>query len=133
MTSNPIRFLSLDNVLHIHTDTIVEEGGSPGVRDMGLLESALAMPQASFSGEYLHPGLAAKAAAYLFHLCQNHPFIDGNKRAAAFSAVLFLALNGIPDESLPSEAELERVTFAVASSEMIKEEVTAWLRGLDLE
>ena len=133
MTRKSVRFLSVPNVLAIHADTIAEEGGSTGLRDSGLLESAVAMPQATFEGAYLHPDLAAMAAAYLFHLCQNHAFIDGNKRAAAFSAVLFLALNGIPDDALPPEAELERITLAVARGEMTKSEVTLWLQSLSIE
>ena len=133
MTARPIRFLSVENVLRIHANTIAEEGGSAGVRDIGLLESAVAMPQATFEGVYLHPGLAAMAAAYLFHLCQNHAFVDGNKRAAAFSTVLFLALNEIPDDALPSETELERVTLEVARGERTKTEVTRWLQSLSID
>ena len=126
MKTPEIRFLSLENILFIHEDTIRHEGGSPGIRDIGLLESALAMPQAAMFGEYLHSGRAAMAAAYLFHLCQNHPFVDGNKRTAAFSAALFLALNGVTDDNLPDPEALERVTIAVASGEMSKEAITAW-------
>src|SRR3569832_264121 len=107
MRQGSIRFLSVENVLAIHADTIAEEGGRVGIRDIGLLESAVAMPQATYEGAYLHPDLAAMAAAYLFHLCQNHAFVDGNKRAAAFSTVLFLALNGVPDDALPPETDLE--------------------------
>jgi death-on-curing protein len=133
MTARPIRFLSVDNVLRIHADTIVEEGGSAGVREIGLLESAVAMPQATYEGTYLHTGLAAMAAGYLFHLCQNHAFVDGNKRAAAFSTVLFLALNGIPDDALPPETELERITLEVACGERTKTEVTRWLQSLSID
>jgi death-on-curing protein len=133
MRERPVRFLSVENVLAIHADTIAEEGGSAGVRDRGLLESAVAMPQATFEGVSLHSGLAAMAAAYLFHLCQNHAFVDGNKRAAAFSTVLFLALNGVPDDALPPETELERRTLAVARGEMTKTEVTLWLQSLSIE
>jgi death-on-curing protein len=133
MTERPVRFLSVENVLAIHADTIAEEGGSAGVREIGLLESAVAMPQATFEGAYLHPGLAAMAAAYLFHLCQNHAFVDGNKRAAAFSTVLFLALNGIPDDALPPESDLEHVTLSVARGEMTKTDVTLWLQNLSLD
>jgi death-on-curing protein len=130
MREGPVRFLSVENVLAIHANTIAEEGGSAGVRDIGLLESAVAMPQATFEGVSLHPGLAAMAAAYLFHLCQNHAFVDGNKRAAAFSTVLFLALNGIPDDALPPESDLEQVTLSVARGEMTKTDLTFWLQSL---
>lgn len=130
MSEPSIRFLSLNNVLKIHANTIMEEGGSPGIRDVGLLEFAVAMPQSTYAGEYLHDGLPEMAAAYLFHLCQNHAFIDGNKRPAAFATVLFLALNGVADEALPPETDLEQVTLAVASSTMTKREVINWLRAL---
>jgi len=130
MRERSIRFLSVENVLAIHADTIAEEGGRAGIREIGLLESAVAMPQATYEGAYLHSGLAAMAAAYLFHLCQNHAFVDGNKRAAAFSTVLFLALNGIPDDALPPEAELEHRTLAVARGEMSKTDITLWLESL---
>jgi death-on-curing protein len=86
-------FLSLDEVLEIHQEQIERYGGSDGIRDPGALESAVATPQATFGGEFLHTSIPAMAAAYLFHLCQNHPFIDGNKRVGANSAVTFLLLN----------------------------------------
>ena len=76
-------FLDLDFVLRIHLSLIERYGGEPGVRDIGLLHSAIAMPQASFGGEFLHEDLFEKAAAYLFHIVQNHPFMDGNKRTGA--------------------------------------------------
>lgn len=123
-----IRFLSVENVLAIHQDTIDNEGGRPGIRDVGLLESAVAMPQSQFSGQYLHSGLAAMAAAYLFHLCQNHAFIDGNKRTAAFACLLFLYLNGVAEDALPRPEELERITLSVASSELDKSQLTEWLQ-----
>lgn len=90
MSDQPIRFLSLQNVLRIHADTIAQEGGAPSVRDEGLLASAVDMPQASLGGHYLHTGMAEMAAAYLYHICQNHAFVDCNERAAAFSALVFL-------------------------------------------
>ena len=130
MNASAIRFLSLDNILEIHAETIAEEGGSLGLRDVGLLQSALAMPNATYGGRYLHDGLAAMAAAYLFHLCQNHAFIDGNKRTASYGMTLFLSVNGIADDALPPPEELEAVTLAVAASQMSKNEVTQWLRTL---
>lgn len=133
MSQKTIRFLSLENILRVHEDTLTHEGGATGVRDWGLLESALEMPQAMMAGEYLHRGLAAMAAAYLFHLCQNHAFIDANKRVAAFSAVLFLAFNGVPDALLPAQDQLEQVTFAVAAGEMAKETLTDWFRGIGIK
>ena len=75
------KFLSLDEVLELHDDQISSFGGTPGLRDEGLLESALAQPQATFGGQFLHPTIAEQAAAYLYHIAMNHPFIDGNKRS----------------------------------------------------
>src|SRR4030065_1215425 len=89
-----ITFLTLVEVVEIHSDQIQHYGGSEGIRDMNLLSSAVAMPYASFSGMFLHSDLHEMAAAYAFHICQNHPFVDGNKRTALASALLFLALNG---------------------------------------
>jgi death-on-curing protein len=121
-----VRFLSLANVLAIHDDTLAAEGGCTGVRDWALLESAIEMPRAMFGGVYFHAGLAEQAAALHFHLCQNHAFVDGNKRVAAFAAVLFPTLNGIPEETLPSQEGLESVTLALADGAMTKAELTAW-------
>lgn len=126
--SEPPRFLSLEAVLALHADTIREEGGATGLRDRGLLESALAMPQAQFDGALLHPDLAAMSAAYLFHIASNHAFVDGNKRVAALSALIFLDRNGVPFKQLPEQAELERVTMAVARHEITKEELIEWFR-----
>ena len=121
-----IRFLSVDDVLAIHEDTIRQEGGAVGLRDPGLLESAVTMARQSIGGEYLHPDLAAMAAAYLYHIAQNHPFHDGNKRAGAMAALIFLHVNGVG--ALPHPGELERVTLGVAAGEMSKAELTEWFR-----
>ena len=121
-------FFTVENVLELHSDTLRHEGGLSGVRDRGLLESAVMMPQQQFEGEYLHPDLASQAAAYLYHLAQNHAFHDGNKRIAAGVALVFLRRNGAV--KLPTQEEMERVTLAVASGEMSKEAVTQWLRGV---
>src|SRR3954454_3965932 len=102
------RFLSLSRVLRIHRSSIDAYGGEPSVRDMGLLESALAQPRAAFGGEFLHEDLAAMAAAYLFHIVANHPFVDGNKRTGALAAFVFLGLNKI-DFDAP-ESEFQDVT-----------------------
>jgi death-on-curing protein len=129
MNLREVRFLSVENVMQIHDDTLREEGGLPGIRDLGLLESAVAMPRAMYDGAFLHLSLAEMAAAYLFHLCQNHPFVDGNKRTAAFSCILFLAVNGIPDDDLPNPSHLEVLTLDVASGNKGKAEVTDYLRS----
>lgn len=127
MSDAEIRFLGVDDVLAIHADTIEREGGSPGVRDPGLLESAVLMPQQRFDGEYLHPGLPQMAAAYLFHIAQNHAFHDGNKRTAVLAALVFLTVNGV--DSLPEPDDLERVTLAVAAGKVDKKELTDWWRA----
>lgn len=121
-----IIFLSVDDVLLLHTDTIDIDGGSHGVRDHGLLDAAVAMPRQQFGGDYLHEDLAAMAAAYMFHIAQNHPFVDGNKRAAVMSALTFLSINGI--EELPDPKDLELVTLQVAAGELGKESLTKWIR-----
>ncbi|MCX6597520.1 MAG: type II toxin-antitoxin system death-on-curing family toxin [Acidobacteria bacterium] len=115
-------FLSIEDVLEIQREQIERYGGSHGLRDRGGLESALAVPQATFGGEWLHPTIPAMAAAYLFHLCQNHAFIDGNKRVRANAAIVFLFLNGW--EPLFTEAELVDVVLRVASSQTGKPELT---------
>lgn len=87
-------FLTLAEAIEVHADQIQRYGGQGGVRNFGLLESALAQPEASFAGEWLHRDLHEMAAAYAYHLCQNHPFVDGNKRAALACSLVFLELNG---------------------------------------
>lgn len=89
-----IRFLTLAEAVEIHQDQIVRYGGDPGTRDRQLLESSLAMPAATFRRHFLHSDIFEMAAAYLYHLVQNHPFVDGNKRVGAVAAIVFLALNG---------------------------------------
>lgn len=90
-----INFLTVEAVLVLHQLQLERFGGSGGLRDRGLLESAVAQPQASFGGTYVHDGLFAKAAAYLFHIVSNHPFVDGNKRAGLLAAQVFLVRNGV--------------------------------------
>ncbi|MEW5737648.1 MAG: type II toxin-antitoxin system death-on-curing family toxin [Myxococcota bacterium] len=86
-------FLELDDVLALHAESIRRFGGGPGLRDVALLGSAVAMPRATMFGEPLHATLEEQAAAYLFHLVKNHPFVDGNKRVALAAALVFLGLN----------------------------------------
>jgi death-on-curing protein len=112
-------FLSLEEVLEIHRQQIERYGGASGVRDLALLESAIAQPQASFSNEFLHASIPAMAAAYLFHICRNHPFLDGNKRVAANAAITFLLINDW--EPTFTEDALVDVVLAVASSSMNKD------------
>ncbi len=122
-----IIFLSVEDVLLLHRDTIDVDGGCHGVRDHGLLDAAVAMPRQQFDGAYLHKDIAAMAAAYLFHIAQNHPFVDGNKRAAVMSALAFLSANGVELTMVPSD--LETITLKVAAGDMAKEKVTRWLRS----
>ena len=117
----PVVFLSVEDVLAIHRRVIEEFGGDIGLRDRGLLESAVAMPQSTFGGEDLHAGVAEKAAAYHFHLCANHPFIDGNKRIAVAASEVFLLINGL--ELLASDDEIEELTLDVARSRLSKDHV----------
>jgi death-on-curing protein len=120
--------LTVDIVREIHAGAIESFGGSDGVRDLTLLESAVAAPQASFGGKSPYQDLPEVAAAYLFYLCRNHPFIDGNKRAALGACLVFLRLNGIePDKDGP---DWEELTLDVASSALDREQTTARLRKL---
>ena len=123
--ADPI-FLTLDEALEIHAEQIKQYGGSAGVRDLLLLKSALAQPEATFGGEFLHGDLFEMAAAYLFHITNNHPFVDGNKRAGTEAALLFLRMNGgtleVDDESLVN------MVLDVAQGKLDKSEITQYLR-----
>lgn len=119
------RFLLLEEVLGIHAHQIEAYGGAFGVRDTGLLLSAVAAPKASFAGELLHGTLFEIAAAYLFHLARNHPFIDGNKRAALAAALVFLELNGVSIDA-PDE-ELVEMVLGVATGKQSKAAAAVFL------
>lgn len=125
MTLSP-RFLTLDRVLRIHAYTIADQGGEPTLRDRGMLESAMAMPSQRFDGEYLHPDIPSMAAAYAFHICRNHPFMDGNKRAATAAMILFLSDNGWSFDATADEAE--PVIFQLAAGTLEKAVLTEWVR-----
>jgi death-on-curing protein len=120
-------FLDIDRVLRIHKSLIEQYGGAEGVRDVGLLHSALAMPQASFGGQLLHADLFEMAAAYLYHLVQNHAFIDGNKRVGAATAIIFLAMNDVEIEA--DEDGLVDLTLGVARGEIGKQEIAEFFRA----
>ena len=120
-------FLDLQEVLEIHRDQIERYGGSPEIRDLALLRSAIAMPQAGIAGTYLHGDYFEMAAAYLFHIIQNHPFVDGNKRTGVVAALVFLDMNDIQiqvDEKL-----LEKMVWSVAKGEIGKESIAKFFRG----
>ena len=119
-------FLTLEEVLEIHRDEIERHGGTLGVRDNGLLESAVAAPEAGFGGHYLHNDLYEMAAAYLFHLVQNHPFLDGNKRVGAATALVFLAMNGV--ETKMTNQVLVDMVLAVAKGKMDKPAIAYFFR-----
>ncbi len=122
-----IRFLSESIVLAIHDDLIRLYGGIYGVRDASALDSALHMPQAQFSGQFLHSTIFHMAAAYGFHLCQNHPFLDGNKRAAGMVMFTFLQLNGL--EPTATEIDYYQTMMTVANGHMSKEQLADWLQA----
>ena len=122
------RFLTLSEVLTVLRDQIARYGGDFGVCDIGLVSSAIAVPQASFEGQRFHSDLYEMAAAYAFHLCQNRPFVDGNKRVALATALVFLDLNGVsiadPDD------RLYPLMMSVASGRAQKPQIAAVLREL---
>jgi death-on-curing protein len=120
--------LTVEIVREVHAEAIATFGGSGGVREMALLESAVAAPQAGFGGQSVYADVIEIAAAYLFYLCRNHPFVDGNKRTALGACIVFLRLNGI--EPKPDAAAWEALTMAVAASVLDRDETTARLRKL---
>lgn len=121
-------FLDVDDILEIHAAQLEIYGGSAGLRDRGLLDSAVAQPQTSFGGEFAHDGLFAMAAAYLFHIVRNHAFVDGNKRAGMLAAVVFLDVNGI-SIAHPSDA-LYDLTMGVAEGRVEKAAIAAELERI---
>ena len=115
-------FVRVGEMMEINSDVIEGYGGGTGIRDIGLLESAASMPEATFGNTFLHKNLPSMAAAYCFHLVCNHPFVDGNKRVGAAAAVVFLKMNGwafTADQDDYSDAVLR-----VASSEMDKQSLS---------
>lgn len=130
MKKEPL-FLTLEEVLALHADQIERYGGSHGLRDPGLLSSALAMPEASFGGEFLHSTIHEMAAAYLFHLTQNHPFIDGNKRIGLAASLAFLGLNDLYLDA--SEDDLTELVLGVAKGEKSKAEIAVFFQRLSRE
>ncbi len=123
----PPRFLELAEVLTLHEAAIDEFGGKPGVRDHGLLESAISMPRQTVGEEFVHPMPFGMAAAYAFHICKNHPFHDGNKRAALATMVVFLRLNGW-ELNAPGLLAADRI-LAVADGSVGKDSLAAWIQS----
>jgi death-on-curing protein len=127
-SANNCFHLTVEIVREIHTEAIARFGGLDGVRELALLESAVAAPQASVGGQSPYRDLAEVAAAYLFYLCRNHPFIDGNKRTALGACIVFLRLNGV--EPKADGPEWEELVLAVAASAIDRVEATRRLRKL---
>jgi len=119
-------FLELGEILEIHRDQIESYGGSPGTRDIGLLLSAAAMPKAGIADRYLHEDIFEMAAAYLYHIVRDHPFVDGNKRTGAVAALVFLAMNDVRIDA--GEDELESIVRSVAEGTVSKSEAASFLR-----
>jgi death on curing protein len=117
-----MRYLTREQVLRIHARVLAAHGGSDGIRDLGMLDAALQMPESTFDGKLLHPDVPTAAAAYLFHLCQNHPFIDGNKRVATMAMYAFIKSNGY--ELTLDNDELADLVMSVADSRLNKRELT---------
>jgi death on curing protein len=127
-TPNDCFHLTIDMVREIHGEALSRFGGLTGVRDENLLTSAVLTPQSSFAGKSPYTDLVDIAAAYLFYVCRNHPFLDGNKRTAMMSAIVFLRLNGI--DPAPDSGRWERLMLDVATSKIDRQETTERLRKL---
>ena len=126
-----IIFLELEDVLDIHQEQLEIFGGTPGVLNWDMLESAVATPAAGFGETYFHDNLYLMAAAYLFHLVRNHPFLDGNKRTGAVAAFDFLQINGI--DLRADEDEFERLVLEVAEGKADKEKIAEFFRQNSVE
>jgi len=126
MTMNKIKFLNKEVILYFHSKLISEYGGSSGLRDEGLLESALSQASVTIDGEYLHRDIIEMAAAYGFYLCKDHAFVDGNKRIALVAIDTFLQLNGC--ELIAGEKETYVIMLQLAAGELTKQELTKWIR-----
>jgi death-on-curing protein len=120
--------LTVEIVREIHAEAISRFGGSDGIRDLALLESAVAAPQASFGGKSPYKDISEIAAAYLYYLCNNHPFIDGNKRAALGACLVFLRLNDVVAD--PDGPEWEELVLAIAAGNLDRDEATERLRKM---
>lgn len=122
-------FLSVEEVIDFHTEIINEFGGAHGIREMGLLISAIEMPKASMFGEFLHPTIYDQAAAYLYHIICNHPFLDGNKRTGTAAALTFLEVNHVSLKY--DEYEIEELIIQIAKGKMEKPEIAHFFQRSD--
>lgn len=118
-------FLSIEEVIQIHDELVKNFGGLQGIRDMGLLISAIEMPKAMMFGEYLHESIYDKASAYLYHVIQNHAFLDGNKRTGSACALIFLYQNG--HEKKYDMKDFEEMVCQVAQGLLSKQEISKFL------
>lgn len=118
------RWLDTNIVLDVHAEQLALFGGADGIRDLGLLESALARPINKYG--YGECDLAALTAAYAFGIARNHPFVDGNKRAAFASIIVFLGLNGFDFDVPPEQATA--MILALAAGEVSEESLTRWIK-----
>lgn len=120
-----IIFLPKEIILFFHNQLLQTYGGTYGIRDKKLLDSALKQPKITFEGKYLHDTLIKMAAAYGFHLCNNHPFVDGNKRIALVAMDVFLQRNGL--EITASEKETYKIMIKLAAGKLNKNQLVKWL------
>ena len=123
----PVHFVPEEIVFTIHTDLLQRYGGRAGIRDRNLLESAIAQPKVTVGGKYAHKTIFDKAAAYGFHVCMNHPFVDGNKRVAFALMDIFLQKNGW--EIISQEEEAYSMMMSLASGKFTKTELSVWLKA----
>lgn len=121
-----VLFLSLEQILAIHSDQVDRYGGSHGIRDIALLESAVFRPQSSFGGMDLYPSVFGKAAALIHSIIHNHPFLDGNKRTGIVSGIVFLEINNY--SLRVSQKDLVGTAIAIATNKMDLEEIASWFK-----
>ena len=122
-----MKYLIVKDVLLLHNLVIDESGGSHGLRDLGLLESAVARPRASYGGEDLYPTIFLKAGALVHSILRNHAFVDGNKRTSMYSAMTFLELNGY--RFIAKQKEVVNFALKVENQKLPVEEIAEWLKG----
>jgi len=120
-------FLGLDEIIEIHHDQIKRYGGRPGILDIETLKSTVAMPSATFDGNYLHTAIYEMAAAYLFHIVRNHPFVDGNKSTGAVASIVFLMLNGLDFHA--DENDFEYIVIRTAEGKIDKATIAQFFKS----
>jgi len=120
-------FLSYEQILFIHKNQIMNYGGIYSIRDKNLLKSAIAQPKITFKGKHLHVNIFQMAAAYLFHIVNNHPVIDGNKRTGLVAALIFLEMNNVVFNE--SNEKIEKNVLKIAQGKMDKNQISTWLKS----